>query len=701
MNKQPPLKVPAGIRYLTQWSEFCLPDHPCIIDKKLTGCGFTEYVILGDFPACLISPRTSLLKNKVAQHNPTMIIGTDENGNPIEKEIPEERVLYYASAKKEKELGIDKDLESKNPKVSSEDIEIVDPMEFKKNLEAAIQNFYFKGKAPKICVTYDSFKKVKEVLKELGMVDKFYYIVDEFQVIFTDSRFKPNTEIEFVTHLKDLQKVSFVSATPYMEDYLDELDDFKYLPYYELDWKTADISRIVSPELTVKSCKSIVTIAKDYIKKHREGIFDRRVRDKEVIEAKELIFYVNSVKNICDIIRGNKLMPEDVNVICAHTEDNKKKIRESFKEVFKSEGRNIKELPSLEKSLSEVPIPDKRTGIVYNKPITLCTKTVYLGADFYSKCARSIILSDATIESLAVDITLDLPQILGRQRDLDNPWKNSAEIWVRYGSKVGDITQEEFEKRLQEKIRRTESLLLSYDASPTSKTKHDLAEEFENIVKKENYRRHYVAVNHHAGSDLKPQMNQLVMISEKRAFRIQQEDYANRFNVMVAIVNQFGLESVDQDVQLFLSSFEDINRFKDRIKIICNYIQSQPEEIKEKLVQHIPEPFKTYYLTLGPEFIISVCGEKKKIIDAFESRSTLLISSEDDLKKSILDKFKVGEKYTKSQLKNELKYIYEQLEFKRTPKASDIEQWFEVKNIQVINKETGKRDNGYELLSRK
>lgn len=57
---------------------------------------------------------------------------------------------------------------------------------------------------------------------------------------------------------------------------------------------------------------------------------------------------------------------------------------------------------------------------------TFCTRTVYLGADFYSLCARSFIFSDSNIDSLAVDISEDLPQILGRQRLFDNPWKNSA-----------------------------------------------------------------------------------------------------------------------------------------------------------------------------------------------------------------------------------------------------------------------------------
>ena len=63
---------------------------------------------------------------------------------------------------------------------------------------------------------------------------------------------------------------------------------------------------------------------------------------------------------------------------------------------------------------------------------TFCTEQFILGADFYSTNAEPFIFSDANIDSLAVDISLDLPQILlGRQRLIENPWlKNHAEFFL-------------------------------------------------------------------------------------------------------------------------------------------------------------------------------------------------------------------------------------------------------------------------------
>ena len=81
--------VPRGIRYLSEWSGFSLPDHPSIINKKLTGCGFTEYCITNNENVVLCSPRKILLENKEEQH-PTSVL--------------------YVKNELEKSLNVDKDL---------------------------------------------------------------------------------------------------------------------------------------------------------------------------------------------------------------------------------------------------------------------------------------------------------------------------------------------------------------------------------------------------------------------------------------------------------------------------------------------------------------------------------------------------------------------------------------------------------------
>jgi hypothetical protein len=71
--------VPKGIRFVGEvnpetkkriWEDYDIwnYDFPHILNKELTGCGYTEYCLNCIHPVVLISPRRFLLKNKLDQH---------------------------------------------------------------------------------------------------------------------------------------------------------------------------------------------------------------------------------------------------------------------------------------------------------------------------------------------------------------------------------------------------------------------------------------------------------------------------------------------------------------------------------------------------------------------------------------------------------------------------------------------------------
>ena len=68
------------------------------------------------------------------------------------------------------------------------------------------------------------------------------------------------------------------------------------------------------------------------------------------------------------------------------------------------------------------------------------------------------------------------------------------------------------------------------------------------------------------------------------------------------------------------------------------------------------------------------------------------------LKEKILELFTVNSRYSKSAVKNILKDLYTELEYNKTPKASDLEEYFEIKECRVLNSDTGKRDAGFEII---
>ena len=670
--------VPRGIRYISDWSEFNFNKFPgkCIINKQLPGCGFTEYCIRSNENVILCSPRKMLLKNKKDQH---------------------EFDVYLVVNEMDKESNIDKDLSKVDKNISidlSIDQEISSNSEIYKRLYREIEEYCMSrsinGLPCKILVTYDSYRIVKDILEKLDRFYTFYTVVDEFQSILHDSRFKSDTELKFLEYLKQSPTAYFVSATPMMDEYLEMLDEFRDLPYYELDWYTENPSRVIQPALDVFVMRSVGEKASEIIQKYLSGDFEEIVVLRNGVPTRivsdEAVLYVNSVNHITSIIKKNNLTPEQCNILCSDTEDNKKKVQRRLGKRF---------------TIGEVPLREEKP-----KMFTFCTRTVYLGADFYSECARSFIFSDSNIDSLAVDISEDLPQILGRQRLFRNPWKNSANFYYRSTANYREMKEEDFKKIIESKKKSTESLLFAYNAASLENVRFELAKKYQKDAKASNYKDDYVAVNKIHTPDgniiLKPVSNNLVLVNEIRAFRIQQIDYKDRFTVFSTVHNTLTRDDiVNQEVSGFLKVYTGLTTIYDKLKLLCEYGLSQ-DTINIVLGQiNDSDEIKSYYITLGPQRLKGMGYHITKIRKALG----IVTFSDELLEATIYNEFKVGDKLVLSGIKDRLGYLYKSIGYDKTPKAKDLESYFEVKliYISILDETTGKKKQtkGYELLKKK
>ena len=682
------VNVPKGIRYISEWKEFSLPNEVCIIDKQITGCGFTEFCLSLDNPLdiILVSPRKILLDNKEEQHK----------GD-----------VYYAKSDLDQIIDFEKDLTGRTyTKIAKEVFkeDEVNPERIKHIIESfklGIRGYsdicYVNHKPSKILVTYDSFRHVKEALGET--IKDYYVVVDEFQSIFIDAKFKSSTEIEFLSFLQDLPRVAFVSATPMMDKYLDMLDEFKDLPFYELDWRALDPSRVTRPRLQVRTynTRGMYEPISEIIEKYKLGRFESSFREVngivEEVQSREAVFYVNSVKALCTIIRKNCLTLENTNVLCARNSSNEKDIRSAFNDSYKKlyPDDKSKLIPKGSPVIGKVPIKGEP-----HKMFTLCTRTVYLGADFYSTNAKSFIFSDANVDSLSVDVSMDLEQILGRQRLDENPWKNSADLYIK--TSLDSMTEEEFKQNLDKKRKITENLLNVYSIAP-EEAKHDLAKKYQKDAKVSNYKDDYVAVNEHAGKDLVPVFNNLMLVAEQRTFEVQQLDYRDRFTIFNTLGNV--CEITNNEVVLgFLNTFEKKKTFQEKMKYIEEVFNIISLESFNLFVSYLPLEFINIINVLNFDEIRACGYQRSKIIKRLSDKSTTEESA-NNIRSEIISNFSIGNKYSKQFIKDTLKSIYESNGFNQTPRAIDLEGYFELKDAKVPNKVTGKRDNGYEIIKLK
>lgn len=662
--------VPSNIRYMNEWEDFYnnFPRFPHILDKQVPGCGFTEWCLTNPDNVILCSPRNMLILNKWEQH-------------------PNEVFRVY-NDKYDVDPGVDKDLNKtgieKETVPEKTFIEILNEMTKEERMSFTEELYYnlkeyFKKmdalkKPYKILVTYDSFRILKDVLIQHKNFETFQVIVDEFQTIFTDSRFKSDTELEFVNVLTGVEKVCYVSATPMIDKYLDRIDEFKDLPYYELDWTTEDPGRLKKPKLKVRIIPTIFKPAKEIIESYKSGKFETKMKKypdgkQEIITSTEAMIYVNSVNNIIQIVKKNKLQPEEVNILCSNTKDNLAKIQDKL-------GKNF--------TIGKVPLKNEA-----RKMFTFCTRTVYLGADFYSDNARSFILSDANLECLAVDISLDLPQILGRQRNDENPWKNEAEFYYKPFIKTGkEETKEILDKRISDKIELSEKHIKNYQ---DVQDKNAYLILIKDRVIDRHYKDDYVSINKHAGSTPIPVINKLVLIAEQRAYDIQQIDYADRFSVFNAIGNNCGLdENTLNEIRKVQELYNSVDTISEKLKIICEYPVS--DEIRDIIIANVDDPKLSEYLELG----IDAIKASSYNLGRLRKRFNLNCYDWKGIEEKVKTLFKPGDKISLSDAKSTLKTIYEEYNYPGKAKANDLEKWFKVKEVNINI--DGKRSKGLELI---
>ena len=174
---------------------------------------------------------------------------------------------------------------------------------------------------------------------------------------------------------------------------------------------------------------------------------------------------------------------------------------------------------------------------------------------------------------------------------------------------------------------------------------------------------------------------------------IQQIDYADRFTVFNKLVD-VGL--VSNSLRKFVKEFDELPGFYDKMKALCESNFSENEKLI--ILEQVPILYKNLYLQLGPERLkansYNITFVKRELLN----NETI---NANDVREEIINRFLVSGRYLLSEIKEILKDIYMNFNIFSTPKASDLENYFEVKKIQITNKVTGKKDHGYEILKMK
>ena len=249
------------------------------------------------------------------------------------------------------------------------------------------------------------------------------------------------------------------------------------------------------------------------------------------------------------------------------------------------------------------------------------------------------------------------------------------------------------------------------DFFTTHTTKESLTE-----IKRENcdeffkYKKKYINPVLH---NLKVNIIEYITVQENLLNKIKSLRYEsainNYFKTNYPDVDFNTPEIISKEVQKILQEFENQQYFTGKMKYL--YSLNMDEDIAKQVLNNIYDThYSKYYWTIPAGRAGTLHyqkGELEKEYQAIMHPELIPTKDKEDLEKKekaksiIISSFLPENKYLKSDIKETLRKIYEDLGYNKTPKASDLEEYFELHPCQIKNKETGKKDNGFEILKLK
>lgn len=609
--KKEMIKIPANIKYLTEREKFIeefgkpfeLPNG--ILNKEIPGCGATTVALTDEHKTIICSPRNELLKNKHEQYPDTLLV-----------------------------------------------IGGVDTKEIETYLQTA--------ELPKILVSYDSVYKLIGCIKYKS---DWRVVVDEFQCLLADSSFKSEIELHFLDNSRSFPYVTFLSATPILDKYLEQIDHFKDMNYYQLDWEEKDIVRVYR-----ERTKNPINAALEIVRYYQNGNYPSVYVNGERIYSKECVIFLNSVNNIVNIIKQTELKPEEVNIIVGNSEDNDRQIAR-IGEGFKR-GR--------------IPLKGET-----HKKFTFCTSTAYAGCDFYSTNAATFVISDCNRPNTAVDIATELVQIAGRQRLACNPFRQF--LTFVYNVNAEEVEQETFNEHLCRKVNVTlDEIRDNNNAGEALRTKR--IKDFRRIPDNVKYQDSYTMYDEQKGEFV---FNRLAYVNEQYCFDVQKFNYQNGVIVKKLLQDSSFDVSENQTYAVYQEQLKHLIKkepFVDRMQAYCEYRAKQGLIVNlamPTLESKYPE-LRYYYEALGVDRIKALNYKEKKLLNEIH-----IMKTKNKIRHELHGIIHIGDRILTTDIQQTLHDVYDRLGIDKSPKATDLNEFFEIHPVKIPT--ANGRKNGFEI----
>ncbi|MBR6201734.1 MAG: DEAD/DEAH box helicase family protein [Bacteroidaceae bacterium] len=578
------IRIPAGIKYIgDNVFKEKMPGFQFrtgIYAKEMTGCGATTFALKEDkMNVVLLVPRKTLLWNKAEQTPDCQQVYGDIGNDEIKNYVDSHR-----------------------------------------------------GNRKVFICTYDSAARLRRLLGDTW--EGYHVYVDEFHVLLSDASFKSYVEMALIDTVSDAEHQTWISATPCLDMFIERMPHLSALPFYQMDWEEKE--QMDLQKIWVKQPEDALLKT---VRMYQKGNYPTLTMDDGTrVESKTMNGFLSSVNGILNIVKQCGLTPENTDIVCSETEDNKDALRKMGFEIGKVPGKGER-----------------------RKMFTLCTSTAYMGMDFYGEDTLTVVCANCKRVNTAVDIETELVQICGRERLDENPFRKVILFFHNDWDGASELEErlEEIERKrlVSEELN---SIMNQPDISPEARVR------FQEMVKLEKKAmgdaKGYSYWDEEKG---RFEMNQLSILSDEYEVRVQHHIYQNGMVVRKSLEGNFHVTERTCDIKEHVKNLALKTTFADKMKAYCELRQSQEtnginpfsfEDYEISQMERNDSKLRVYYDELGPERIKANSYQENRL------QEELNVKKSDVRIRVALDKLLPrGEWKTTQEWKTLMNKVYQQL----------------------------------------
>lgn len=508
---------------------------------------------------------------------------------------------------------------------------------------------YLSGNASpkKIICTYDSLIRLLN-LKEFNPLN-FKLLVDEAHTLVNLGNFKAQVCENVLQNFTRFKSYVFLTATPTKREYFP--NRISHLPLIDFCW--GDVSKVnFEVNRSVKSMNTdIAALCSDYLfndtyKKDNAHIFYNSVT--------EIALVVRKLRASCkDLITR-----DDIRIICSPSEKNTKTLQARL-------GVSWGRVDSINDDV---------------RRINFYTSTAFEGADVYDECGRTYIVINGMRDTTKVDFHVLVPQICGRIRD--TIYNDLITLYVGNLPESAKLSREEWELLINERIKGSYERLeylkkLTQDSAPPQQVMQDLIEKAEEDV----YTFRDASGNFY--------VSDVAQKSELQAYESLQATYVVKARKGSKGTVEETFSAPFRELLINATTRNNYTKKSAASKVLngnkSSFVSMMQEycEAKEKgvervisIIEEAEELIPLYYDVLGSEIIKNLRYRKTDLRKAYEAYST---KKSKGLEISVMLGYKQGDVIPRAEIKDRIQDVYNQLGISDKAKATDIKNWFIVK----------------------